>query len=30
LIYYQMLEDESGEGAMSDKVQECLERIASE
>lgn len=30
LVYYQLLEDESGEGPMSDKVQQCLERIGSE
>jgi hypothetical protein len=27
LVYYQLLEDESGEGPMSDRVQECLEHI---
>lgn len=27
LVYYQLLEDESGEGSASDKVQECLALI---
>lgn len=30
MVYYQLLEDESGEGPMSEKVQQCLERIANE
>jgi len=30
MVYYQLLEDESGEGPMSEKVQQCLERIAIE
>jgi hypothetical protein len=27
LVYYQLLEDESGEGPVSERVQECLARI---
>ena len=27
LVYYQLLEEESGEGPVSEKVQECLARI---
>jgi len=30
MVYYQLLEEESGEGPMSEKVQQCLEHIASE
>jgi hypothetical protein len=30
MVYYQLLEDESGEGPMSEKVQLCLERLANE
>jgi hypothetical protein len=26
-VYYQLLEDESGEGSASEKVQECLALI---
>ena len=27
LVYYQMMEDETGEGPMSERVQECLRHI---
>jgi hypothetical protein len=27
LVYFQLLEDESGEGSMSERVQQCLERL---
>ncbi|HUT26642.1 MAG TPA: hypothetical protein VMW85_01150 [Methanomassiliicoccales archaeon] len=29
LVYYQMMEDETGEGPMSERVQECLGHIDS-
>ncbi|MCG7844383.1 MAG: hypothetical protein MIO90_03015 [Methanomassiliicoccales archaeon] len=29
LVCYQLLEDESGEGPASERVQECLERLAT-
>ena len=29
LVYYQLLENESGEGPASDRVQECLEHLAA-